>query len=183
MRYLDSSTVMNVFKTGCRQAFRFFSNAKPWEKLVCCLVIAILLALSLSAEIDSFFDTFFMVFAYNNWIAFILPMLLKKITLTLFYDFAFVTGLLLCSDIIIFGVYRKLRRIYSGSEVVFDSTEQHGYIFLMNCVRLLVVVYCLCQSYPTFVRRLRGRQKTKKQPNSSTIWSAVFNTIRWIKRD
>ncbi|KAL4219041.1 hypothetical protein ACF0H5_021624 [Mactra antiquata] len=162
MRYFNSDVFLDSLKNGQIQMVKIFNGAKPWEKVVCSYVIATVLALLLSADVKSFFDTFVMVLSYNIWIAFILPKIWKRLTLTLLNNVITVAGMLFSADIVIFGVYRSLRKYLSSSEVIFELTEQRGYIFIMNCVRVIVVIYCLYLSYPAFIRKVRGRRTTKK---------------------
>ena len=136
---------------------------RPWEKVLCSIIVAMALAIFTSREFDTFLDTSVMVFVYCCWIFFSLPSIYRKLTVKLLSDFTTVFIQFFIADVAIFVIYNILKRYTTGKEAVYDSVEQRGYVFLMNFIRVSIVAYCALGSCTKFWKTLRGPQRKSER--------------------
>ena len=158
-QYYKQRFVMGILKfTGKRTI-----TVKVWEKILFSTVFASVISALRCNSWEAFYDTFTLLFIYTVWISCFLPGLYKKLTVKFIRDVITVLSQLFFADVFVFGGYRTLRRYMGGVDVTFDSTEQRGYVFIMNCFRLIVVCYCILTSIPAFLQHVTGSKTVKKR--------------------
>lgn len=150
---------MESIKTGYRRTV----NARVWEKILFSAAFGLLISVLLWKNWTNFLDTFTMLFLYSIWMTCFLPSLYKKLTMKFTLDVIAVLSEVFFADIAVFGIYRTLRSYQEDVEVTYEAFEQRAYIFLMNCVRICVVCYCVLGSLPAFIRETQNKKKRKKR--------------------
>ena len=142
MAFQKMGVVQYLF-SGLKMLIKMLGHRRPWEKILCSVIVGAVYALVATKGLDDLLDTSVMVCVYCCWIFFSLPYLYNKLSLKMVYDFTAVLFHFFVADIAIFVIYNNIKRYASGSEAVFNTLEQRGYIFMMNFLRIIVIAYCV----------------------------------------
>ncbi|KAH3733103.1 hypothetical protein DPMN_039528 [Dreissena polymorpha] len=152
-----------------RTTVSYLRHMRYWDKTLCAFIVGVMLASATSRSVDELLDTFILVFLYAVWILICLPALYRRLSVRLIKDAILSLLEIFFADILIFGVYRTLRRYLSAADVSYEAPEQRGFVFVMNSIRLTFVAVCLLKSVPVIFNSLASKTNKRTSRKSRKL--------------